>query len=348
MKRLFAAALLAPTLITSAAAALYSFPGDAGAQYGYAAVYGADGMLLRVVRAELSDGTVEIDTADGETVKLILPDATILPGEKAPEPTTSPELTPSPEPTATPAPTASPSGYRYEEWFDKALYEKDVYAQNAPALVKKAQKTVGSDGDIVYNVTLLIGATEQEFVFDEDFKIERASDAYPDAVGQNASYLKAGDVIILSYPFRDEPRDMCLLYRPSAKEPLSSQTDFSPLYTTDGLAAGVWAVGTAREVGYSFGIVTKASGRYFTLADGSGKRIDDISFKERAAVYSYDATDKTSAEIAGTGAITASEIPDGDIDDDGNVLRWADDCSRTYALVRTIGSAAVDIFIYEY
>lgn len=348
MKRLFAAALLAPTLITSAAAALYSFPGDAGAQYGYAAVYGADGTLLRVVRAELSDGTAEIDTADGETVKLILPDATILPGEKAPEPTTSPELTPSPEPTATPAPTASPSGYRYEEWFDKALYEKDVYAQNAPALVKKAQKTVGSDGDIVYNVTLLIGATEQEFVFDEDFKIERASDAYPDAVGQNASYLKAGDVIILSYPFRDEPRDMCLLYRPSAKEPLSSETDFSLLYTTDGLAAGVWAVGTAREVGYSFGIVTKASGRYFTLANGNGKRIDDISFKERAAVYSYDVTDKTSAEIAGTGAITASEIPDGDIDDDGNVLRWADDCSRTYALVRTIGSTAVDIFIYEY
>ena len=90
MKRLFAAALLAPTLITSAAAALYSFPGDAGAQYGYAAVYGADGTLLRVVRAELSDGTAEIDTADGETVKLILPDATILPGEKAPEPTAAP------------------------------------------------------------------------------------------------------------------------------------------------------------------------------------------------------------------------------------------------------------------
>ena len=346
MKRLFAAALLAPTLITSAAAAFYSFPGDAGAQFGYAAVYGADGTLLRVVRAELSDGTAEIDTADSETVKLILPDATILPGEKAPEPTAAPTV--SPEPTAAPAPTASPSGYRYEEWFDKALYEKDAYAQNAPALVKKAQKTVGSDGDIVYNVTLLIGATEQEFVFDEDFKIERASDAYPDAVGQNASYLKAGDVIILSYPFRDEPRDMCLLYRPSAKEPFSSERDFSPLYTTDGLAAGVWAVGTAREVGYSFGIVTKTSSRYFTLADGSGKRIDDISFKERAAVYSYDVTDKTSAEIAGTGAITASEIPDGDIDDDGNVLRWADDCNRTYALVRTIGSAAVDIFIYEY
>lgn len=336
MKRIISALIAAPVLITSAAAALYSFPGGAE-QSGYAAVYGADGALLRVVKAELAEGKAEIETAEGETVKLVLPDTTILPGEKIPAPTTEP------------APTASPSGgYRYEEWFDKALYEKDAYAQNAPALVKKAQKIVGADGDAVYEVTLLIGATEQKFVFDEDFKIERASDAYSDAVGQNAEYLKAGDVIILSYPFRDEPRDMCLLYRPSAKEPLAGGEDFTPLYTTDGLAGGVWAVGSAKEVGYSFGIVTKTSGRYFTLADGSGKRIDDVSFKERAAVYSYDVTEKNSAEIVGTGAITASEISDADLDDDGNVLHWDADSYRTYALVRTIGSSAVDIFIYEY
>lgn len=335
MKKIFTFAALALAFTASASAKLYSFPENTDFTNTYAAVYNKDGELVRVIKAEQSDGILDCGD-DAAAVRLISPDARLIPGTE--------EITD--EPTIAPTPEAQ-TKYLYEQWFDKALYEKDTYAQNAPALVKKVRQTLSSAGDTVYEVTLLIGATEQEFVFDEDFIIGKAADAHSDAEGQNASYLKAGDVIILSFPFRDEPRDMCLLYRPTTSEPLKSG-EFLPLYTREGLAGGVWSVGTAREVGYSFGIVTKVKNRYFTLCDENGRRIDDISFKENAAVYTYDVTDKTSAEISGTGAICESEISSDLIDDNGNILSWEEDCTRIYALVRTIGSVAADIILYEY
>lgn len=335
MKKILAFTAFALAFASNASAKLYSFPENTDFTNAYAAVYNRDGELIRVIKAEPSDGLLDCGD-DAAAVRLISPDALLIPGTE--------EI--ADEPAATPAPD-SQTKYLYEQWFDKSLYEKDAYAQNAPALVKKVRQTLNSAGDTVYEVTLLIGSTQQEFVFDEDFIIGKAADAHPDAEGQNASYLKAGDVIILSFPFRDEPRDMCLLYRPTTSEPLKNG-EFLPLYTREGLAGGVWQVGTAREVGYSFGIVTKVKNRSFTLCDESGKHIEDISFKQNAAVYTYDVTDKISADIAGTGAIAASEISDDLIDDDGNVLNWEDDCTRIYALVRTIGSVATDIILYEY
>lgn len=315
-----------------------SYTGDA--DFGAVASYDRDGNLIGVQTTALTrsqsgllgENLTVLDNA--VKLKLFIPDGeTVLDGHV---------LTTQHTPAPTPEATAEPE---FSHIYSEELYETSYNALSAPAMIKSI-KTAYEDDETVYKAVLLFHGVEVDFTFEPDFYIQQASDAYAEAIGENASYLKAGDVILLNYVFKDAPKYMCLLYRPEKIEPLKSDgADFLPLFTTENLAAGTWSVGSDNDISYHFGAVTDIQTRYISIASKSGK-VTDISLRSDASVYSYDISDRTSAEISGTGGIYSSEIPDVVMDDVGNITQWTDGCERTYALVRTIDGVATDVLFF--
>lgn len=326
------------TLAVAAEAATYKFDlSGTEAVDGFVAAYDESGKLCAVQRALISDGKADITGSpvfdNAAQVKLFPAD-----GTKAVDGVL--DATPSPAPTAEPVISTFPEAYSTE-----------AQAYSAPAMVKSI-KTDYIDNETVYRLTLLFWGEEKEFTFNSDFIIAEASDEYADAVGQNASYLKNGDVILLGYAFKTHPNDMCLLYRPKKSEPIKMQS-FLPLYTTANdsgvsLAGGKWSVGTGKEIGYSFGVVTKAESRYFTLmqADGLERNYEEIVFSDNTIVCGYDVSNTKSADVIGIGGIYESDLSPQSIDSDGNIT-WNAGDARCYALVRTIDGIAADVMFFD-
>lgn len=360
MKKLIVAVAAILSIAVGAQAATYSFEGyKEDFSMGCVGGYDAEGNLIEVRKTKLNKSadaliTEDLDFSDAVVrVRLYVPGVNpisdgVLLNTPAPETTPVPDVTPKPE--TTPKPTVEPSDDvglppTVDEQFPE-VYKTEAFAYAAPAMVKKVV-TAYQDGDIVYKTTLLFWGSEREFTFDSDFLIEQASDNYSDAIGQNASYLKAGDIILLGYPFKTEPRDMCLLYRPDS-DPIDYD-EFTPLFTTEGLAGGKWPVSQNAEAGYLFGVINRVDNRYISLLQKDGLADNElfVPILSDTIVYSYDVSDTKSAEVDSTGSIFPSQISDEDLDEDGNVIQWNPDYSRSYALVRVIDGAAADIMLFE-
>lgn len=340
MKKAIITAAAVLSTAATASAATFSF-GTLSQQpetkKGYVAAYDKNGVLCGAAKTEFSyeDGVVisgELDfgSAEVESVRLFIPESdTVLSGSEIINP------------TPTPAPTEGLGSI-------PKIYQTEANAYTAPAMVKKVSSSY-EDDELVYKTTLLFWGEEREFTFDSNLLIKQASDEYSDFIDGNASLLKPGDVIVLGYAFKNSPpKDICFLYRPSSHDPVTVTDDFIPLYTTEGLACGKWQTGVKGDIGYTFGIVSKVSSRYFTLtqADGTAAGSVDIPITSDAIVYGYNLTDSKSAEILGTGGIYESEISDECKDSDGNITSWELDSSRCYALVRTIDGTAADVMFY--
>lgn len=302
------------------------------AKEGIALSYDAEGKLCgaEYTKLENQQGTLtapDLDSDNAQGVRLFLPEnGEFISGFALPD---------SPEPTSAPTPGDSS--------FPK-IYQREAYALSAPALVKKV--SVGyEDGETVYNVKLLFWGEERDFTFKSNFLIKQASDKYSHLIDSNASVLKEGDVIILGYAFKDKPKDMCLLYRPTS-DPVKTESSFLPLFTTGGLAGNLWSVNSDRDISYSFGIISKVSDRYFTLmqADGAQASAKDIPYVDDTFIYSYELSEKKSAAIGGM--LFESVIPETDIDESGNVTAWSANAERCYALVRTIDGVATDVISF--
>lgn len=350
MKKIIPISTLALAAVITAGAAgnsVYKFEiSDTAGEYGFVAAYDENGRLCGAQKTALTvsqDGLLSdsLDFDDASRVRLFLADGSdAVDGQ----PYVSIEATPTP--TAEPVPADNyPS-----------IYTSEAYAYSAPAMIKSI-KTGYEDGEMVYHLTLLFWGEEKEFTFGSDFTIEAASDEYSDAVGQNASYLKNGDVILLGYAFKTHQNDMCLLYRPKKSEPVSHES-FLPLYTTSitdengnvtgNLAGGKWRTSINKEIGYSFGVVTRSENKYFTLtqADGLESRSEEITITSDTIVYGYDVSNTKSADVIGVGGIYQSDISPESVDDNGNIT-WNEEDSRCYALVRTINGVAADVMFFD-
>ncbi len=307
----------------TANAAVYTFDCDASDTTGAVAAYDASGRLtaVRLTSLKCESGKLVSDDMDitGSTVKLYLFGSdtavrgTIL------------------QPQATPV-------------ADTDLYPEEHIALYAPALVKKVQ-TAYIDGEDVYTLTLLYQGEEIEFSATSELLIASSSTAYEDSVGQDASALKVGDVIILNYVFKDYPKSICLLYRPSKTEPISNEemSDFLPLYTNEDL----WNTNLKDDISHHFGVVTDLTKNVVTICDKDGSA-KEIPFNKNAAVYLYDIQDKSKTEIVGASGIEESYIDSDAADDYGNITDWAKTSDRVYALIRAIDGIATDIVIYRY
>ena len=334
MKKLTTILAVTMLLQSVTASAAYTFNSDkTDAKIGAAAVFDENNTLVGVQKVSLTSSGGQLVSEDisltGGTVKLFLPDGkTILTG------------TPKENPTAPSVPE-----------YNAELYPEEHFALFAPAVVKKVQE-VYEHNEPVYKLTLLYQGREVDYTANDELLIDVASDAYPDAVGQNTSYLKAGDVIVLNYLFKDTPKNICLIFRPSKNEPIFGEelSNFLPLYTTSMLVAETWSTNLNSEISYRFGVVGEVSDRHITLYEKSGAEIDtaDISLHPDASVYSYSMSDKNKTEITGAGGIYETYIPDTAIDGDGNITDWTGTADRVYALVRAIDGAATDIVIYKY
>lgn len=243
------------------------------------------------------------------------------------------------------------NGKLFEEKTDDNIseYNKDLYTDDgallfAPAMVTKV-KQVYEDDEVKHELTLLYQGKEQSFIFDSTLKIVSASDNFSFAINNDVSFLRPGDAIILNHAFKNEPRSITFVHRPSATEPVfdSSLVDFKPLYTSSSSTRNDVAL-------YSFGIVTDVGANYLILHENDGTENNSkiISFHPDSSVYVFDAVEKTVPYTYFASGIFPSYIDSADIDQNGNITNWRPSDSRTYALVRLYDDIATDILVYEY
>ncbi|MEE0944299.1 MAG: hypothetical protein UIM24_02455 [Clostridia bacterium] len=324
-----AALFILPSATISAQS--YLFRSDTSSIFDKGAIvfYDDNNIISSVIKTSITvtdDGYLctDVDITDNSlTAKLFLPDGrTILNAEPYKEKTDE----------------------EAEEEYNKELYPDNGAALFAPAMISKVRQ-VYHDGEQKNEVTLLYQGFEKSFIFDNNFLISRASDYYQAAIGNNSSYLKPGDAIILNHPFINDPRSITFIYRPVSQEPVfdSSLSNFLPLYT--------YSAGVKNEVAiYSYGVVTEVGENYLILAekDGIEQNSKVITFHPDASVYKFNVTEKSKPEADFAAGIFPSYVIEEDIDQNGNITIWRPQEHRTYALVRLYDDIATDILVYEY
>ena len=303
---------------------------------GCVSVYDNDNMLSKQIPTSLANTDYGLVTEDLHLtkgtyshIKLYIPEDNLILGDERP--------------------TEIDVDEYFNEYSD--IYERDIYAYTAPAMVKK-NKTDYVNDEVAYRATILIWGKEDEVVFKEDCKITSCSESYPDAYEASAAYLKPGDVITINYPFKDGQNNISLLYRPSKNDPLKTldaEKGFYPLYTAGGYTGGKWPMASSKGVGYYFGIVEKTENRYLTLLTANGERryAVDIDFTDETSTYFYNIEDTQSAEVITPYNIYPSIFEDGEFDEDLNLIIKPGSEPKCYALIRTLDGTAVDIMFFD-
>ncbi len=337
-RKLLLTALLAisATYISASAKGFNFGEYTTSAKKGCVAVYDENNNLSQMIPTSLANTDYGLVTEDinltvgtYKNLKLYIPEDNIVLGE------------------------GKPADIDVDEYFKEYpnIYEKDVYAYTAPAMIKKIKTDFVND-EIVYRATILLWGEEKEIIFDEDCQIKSASEAYADAEGEGAGYLKPGDTITINYPFKDKQNDISLIYRPQKTDPLKNLdkvNGFYPLYSKNLLTGGMWPMANDRSVGYYFGIVETVENRYLTLLTGNGskKYSVDISFTDDTAAYCFDVSDSKSASISTPSSLVPAFLTDEEFDENGNLIISDETEPKCYALVRTLDSLAVDIIYYD-
>ena len=336
-KLLLTALLALLTTCISASAKGFNF-GEytTNAKKGCVAVYDENNNLAQTIATSLANTDYGLVTEDLKltvgtynNLKLYIPEDNIVLGE------------------------GKPAEINVDEYFKEYpdIYEKDVYAYTAPAMIKKIKTDYVND-EIVYRATILLWGDEKKIIFDENCRIKSSSEAYADAEGEDAGYLQPGDAITINYPFKDKQNDITLIYRPQKSDPLKN-TDttkgFYPLYTKNLQTGGKWPMASDRSIGYYFGIVETVENRYLTLLTGNGskKYSKDISFTDDTSTYCFDVSDSKSASISTPSSLIPSILLDEEFDENGDIVISNETEPKCYALVRTLDSLAVDIIYYD-
>lgn len=309
---------------------------DGNAKKGCVAVYDENNKLSQTLQTSLANTdyglvTENLNLSIGTytNLKLYIPEDNIVLGE------------------------GKPADIDVDDYFNEYpnIYEKDVYAYTAPAIVKKI-KTDFLDDELIYRATILLWGEEKEVILEEDCIIKSASEAYTDAEGESVGYLKAGDAITINYPFKDKQNNIALIYRPQKTDPLKTidkTKGFYPLYSKNMLTGGMWPMANEKSIGYYFGVVEAVENRYLTLLTGNGskKYSVDITFYDDTSTYTFDVSDSKSVDLSTPSALIPSFITDEEFDENGNLTITEESEPKHYALVRTLDSLAVDIIYYD-
>ncbi|MGN0149234.1 MAG: hypothetical protein ACI4C7_03175 [Clostridia bacterium] len=291
-------------------------------------------------------------TEDGSLYDVELEEA---PAETAvPEATASPAPTEAPEATAVPTvkPTSSPKTF-------PAIYEREIDAVNAFAVVKNVSIGENDNGEECYYIDTLYQGREFSVEVDESVAISSASDAFSYMKGADARALNKGDVIYFSANLSGKINNISLIYRPLDTNIVTDGVDygnsFSKLISDNGNVAGKsgWSVlsyGKGNGSGkyqFAFGpIMDKSTGELVLIgADGNENDALYLSIEKDTIVYVCDMAAKREVSIGNVGNLVKSAIPKNAADSNGKIT-YSDSYKTNYALVRTVNGTATDIVIY--
>ncbi len=272
-----------------------------------------------------------------------------------PKPTSKPSVTDKPDASATPKPTngpSSPSKY-------PSVYEREVDAIYAPALVKDIETRVNNDNEDMYAVTLMQHGEEKIIGIEADLAIATAPEEYSYMQGQTVASLQKGDIICLAAnPSGDTIKTVDFIFRPTEADIATGTADygtnFEKLFVSDSKVAGKW---TFRKYGekassdkyqYAFGIVGKKDGNTLTLInkEGSEDKCVEVDMQKDTIVYTCDVSAKEYELEIGTIADIRTTIPKSAFSQTG-AAELTSDYSYNYALARIVNGTATDIIVYN-
>lgn len=313
-----------------------------------------DGKFSAGVPEKYKDMKTKVYFVNSKEIKEVSINDEILPTE-APNVTAVPTKAPLATETPSPAtkPTAKPSTDK-----TPSIYEKEVDAVYAPAVVKEVEITT-KDGEDMYAVTLLVQGKEIKTLIENDVTFETSSEAYLFMKGKDAGNLEEGDVICLTANVAGTRiNHIYFVYRPQEEDIITNSEDFGTnfenLITENGSSvANQWKLMKYGEKAsndryqYAFGLVGKVSSNTLTLVNKSGStdNVIEVDMSKDTMVYTCDVSNKNEVEIASVGDIT-STIPKSTFDKD-ETIDFTNDYSYNYALVRVVDGTATDIVIYE-
>lgn len=333
-----------------------------GSKLAIVSCYDDNGNLCYSNLYKSQDGNFEADIPEefSETEKRIyfvdtkeFKDAEVT--ASTPAPTNTPESTSAPQTTAAPEATSKPTSSKYPP-----IYEKEVDAINAPAVVKEVDMRADEDGDI-YGVTLFYHGEEMTVGIDTDLTISTAPEAYEYMKGQDAGSLEEGDVVVLTANISgDTIKSIDFLYRPQEDDIVTSETDFGTnfekLVTANGSSvADKWKLMKYGEKAsndryqYVFGLIGKKNGNSVLLINKSGNEDTgiDVTVSSDSIVYTCDmSANKDRVEIGSWADIYAT-IPASRFDETGIVNLEEGDYSCNYMFARVVDGVATDIILYN-
>ncbi|MBR0366471.1 MAG: hypothetical protein IJH94_06705 [Clostridia bacterium] len=261
--------------------------------------------------------------------------ATSVTGYDAASSATSVTETSSPTPTEAAA-TAAPEKTPIPE-----VYEKNLDAVNAPAVVQSVSEQK-IDGETYYVTKMLYQGAEITHNIRDFITIDSAPSRYQEVKGQTASALKEGDVIHFTSNMQHLIKSIDLIYRPDFEDYLMSGGDYGARYSK--------LIGKDGYSTYAFGAPVKTGKGYVLLADVNGKTTE-VDIAAKAFIYTISASArKDKAELTGTGASVISKVfvQNTNFDDNDNVISWDDVDVTSYALARIVGGTATEVFVFEY
>lgn len=258
-------------------------------------------------------------------------------------------------PTDAPQATAEPT----KEPVQATIYEKQVDAIFAPAVVKDVDLRSGNDGTDVYGITVLYQGEEITVAVEDDLTIATAPSQYADLVGEKMNVLQAGDVIVFEANVAgDRIKNVDFILRPTEEDIVTGDVDygtnFEKLFVSGGKVAGKW---TAMKYGqsasndryqYAFGIIGKKDDNTFTLINmtGSEDSAIELTTVSDTIVYVCDVSEKELTPEIGDVSDIQTTISKKAFYDTG-VADLSEDNSYNYALVRVVDGIATDVVVYS-
>lgn len=272
-----------------------------------------------------------------------------------PEVTASPEVTSAPVATATPKPTKTPAASEQKKFPE--VYETELEAVHAPALVKQVSTGTNENSEECYYVDVLYQGSEYTLEVDKSLAVSAASDAFAYMTGSSAGALIEGDVVNFAANLQGKINRMGFVYRPAETNIVTDGNDygtsFEKLITENGAVAGrngwsaaLYGGGSSKAKNQlAFGVVRDKKGDTLILLgpDGSEENAMYVSMTPSTIVYICNMSAKKEISIGNTAGIAKSSIPKAD--ENGNI-EYSDSYRTNYALVRTIDGIATDIILY--
>lgn len=282
-----------------------------------------------------------------------------------PAPTPSATAEPSAAPTQTPQPTTTPTSTQKPTQTPSAtfpsIYEREVDAVQAFAVVDNVSEAVSETGETVYRLDLLYQGKQISIETETDMTIETAPELNPELAGAPVTTLDQGDVIYFITSLGSKKiRSVHLIYRMQDQDIITQDTDFGKnfdqMISSDGLVAGQngWAVAPygshlSNKTQYAFGVIQGRQNNTLTLFNKDGKENEalELSLQNDTIVYVYDTKGKGSLSLGSVGQITKSNIPNVAYDSDGNITAYSDRYVYHYALARIVNGTVTDIIVYK-
>lgn len=266
-------------------------------------------------------------------------------------------ILPSKQPEQTPVPTATPQATAKPQKTYPSIYEKQIDAVNAIAVVNKVSEGIDDKLDKRYYVDALYRGSEIQFDIAADVIISQASDEFGDMAGRDALALQRGDVICVSADLSGDIDNIGFVYRPIADNIVTDGNDygnsFEKLVSRNGAIAGRngWSVmiyGTSNKAKnqLTFGVISAKRNKSLTLlgADGDENNALDFTLSDDTIVYVCDMSAKRSLSVKNITAITASALPKADED---GFVEYGDSRRMNYALLRVVDDTVTDAVIYS-